>query len=372
MKVLHLLGATEDNGGILTSLRGLVSARGPTIHRVWVNAGFRETRHPSLDYRRSPNALDESANHLWLAWRAWRAFRDLRGLLAAEPHDILHAHTRGAFAVMLMAARWLAIPLLFTNHTYARRIGLYQRGARDPRIRTVLLTPNMARHYGLAAAPGRIDIVPECCADSWFTGALASRPPARQRQVRLLGLGNWVRWKKWDLLLRALVSLPDSVRHRLQFDLWGPTPSEPDAQAFAAELVTLSKDPRLSGCVRLHGPTTGVREKVAEADWLVLPSTNEPCSLAILESLAQGLPVLASDSGGNVDLIRTRHNGLTFAADNVTALANQLAAIAEGFSVASDPAQIRESVRHCSATAVSAAYDRIYGELAGTRSAVGA
>ena len=54
-------------------------------------------------------------------------------------------------------------------------------------------------------------------------------------------------------------------------------------------------------------PTHQVADVVAAADWFVLPSTHEPCSVALIEALALGVPVIASASGGNVDIVQAAH-----------------------------------------------------------------
>ena len=55
MRILHLLGATDDTGGILTVLRNLqeTAVPGGWQHVVWVNEAYRESRRPALDYRYS-------------------------------------------------------------------------------------------------------------------------------------------------------------------------------------------------------------------------------------------------------------------------------------------------------------------------------
>lgn len=373
MKVLHLLGATEDNGGILSTIRGL-SSTGPqfgTTHCVWVNDAYQETRAPSLDYRRCPQALDESHNHLELAWRGWRAARHLADTLQREPFDILHAHSRGAFAVAAFLTRRLPRTVVFTNHTYARRRGLYQWGARQPRWITVLLTRNMGRHYGLTQPSDRLHFIPECCPDSFFTKPLTSPRSPSSRVIRLIGVGNWVRWKKWDLLLRALAALPADLRKRFQFTLWGPTPAEPDARTYSAELQALQESLALQDIVTLNGPSRRIPELLSDSDWFVLPSTNEPCSVALLEALCHGIPALVSNSGGNVDIVTPGVNGLHFDADSIESLTKQLVDIATDAAPIRPPVEIRESVRSYSATHVAGAYDQLYRPLIRTPASPG-
>ena len=134
MKILHLLGATEDHGGIVSVVRGIqtTTAAQGLRHVVWVNAGFSNRRPPELDLRRSRFALDEDRNHPRLLLRAALALPGLLRLLRAESFAVIHAHTRGGFATAMLLNRLLGRRVLFTNHTYANRTGLYRRAAQLP------------------------------------------------------------------------------------------------------------------------------------------------------------------------------------------------------------------------------------------------
>ena len=126
MKILHLLGATEDTGGILTVLRNLQNAdRTGTEHVVLVHEAYRETRQPALTYRRSRHLVAESPRHGELLRRALPALRELRQLLRKEHFDVLHGHSRGALLLALGISLGWRRPVLFTHHAYARRKGLY-------------------------------------------------------------------------------------------------------------------------------------------------------------------------------------------------------------------------------------------------------
>lgn len=367
MKVLHLLGATEDNGGILSTLRGLSTASASIgiTHAVWVNEAYVEKRTPALDYRRARHALDESSSHLRLAWHAWRSVADLRRLLQSEPFDILHAHTRGAFALSVLFQRQFPRPIVFTNHTYARRIGMYRWGANQHRLISVVLTPNMARHYGLTVDDTRVHCIPECCPDAFLNAPLRDpgTPKASNTPIRLLGIGNIVRWKKWNLLLEALAALPQSSRNRFHFHHWGPTPAEPDAIQFDAELKRQTTRLQLASQVTWHGSTRDVPAQLLQSEWFVLPSTNEPCSVALLEALAHGVPALVSRSGGNVDIVTPGLNGSHFDPDDAASLSRQLHQIAAGETSLARPTEIRDSVRRYSASRVAAAYGELYRRI---------
>lgn len=73
---------------------------------------------------------------------------------------------------------------------------------------------------------------------------------------------------------------------------------------------------------------------LAAADVLALPSCLLPdgrtdsAPLVLLEAMAAGLPVVASDLGGNAELIRHQHNGLLVPPHDVAALERALARLA--------------------------------------------
>lgn len=367
LSVLHLVGNHGDHGGILSVIRALQSATQESIrHVVWVNRDFRQTRQPTLELRPNPHAVDEDRNHLRLLLRNLQAWPALKGLLRKEAFDVVHAHTRGSLPLALLLAR--SRPVLFTNHTYANRGGLYRFAAARRRMRTVLLTANMARHYGLTPSPGRLEIVSACCDDSWFERPLPAPSCSSPAEVlQLVGVGNLVRWKKWDLIVRALATLPPELRNRLRLTVWGPVPEDADARAFAEELTGLIQELKLGPIVTLAGPTNDVPSALSAADTFLLPSTNEPCSVALMEALASGRPVVASRSGGNLDIVREGRTGLLFQPDDVADLAAQLRQLLDGTFRPVAPAEIRESVRMRSATAVGAEHRRIYKELAEAR-----
>jgi glycosyltransferase involved in cell wall biosynthesis len=366
MRVLHLLGATEDIGGILSVIRNLQTATADlgVEHVVWVNQAYREVRRPALTYRFSCHLLGESANHFQLLWRSVRAIGELKAQLAVEPFDVLQAHSRGAlFLTAGVAVLWHR-PILYTNHAYARRLGPYRWAARRRHMRTSLLTPNMARHYGLSPEADRVAIISECCADGFFSAPLVSR---RERKagapLRLVGLGNIYHTKKWHLLVEAIAQLDEAERRQIEFHHWGPVPEAPGCAAYDRQLRGLIQSGGVTGCCRLHGATLSAEETLREADWFVLPSTNEPCSVALIEALALGVPALVSASGGNVDIVQSGRTGRLFAPDDVTSLRDTLRLVLRDEKPMATPAEIRESVRARSAKAVADQYCRLYEEL---------
>ena len=365
LKVLHLVGDHEDAGGVLSVIRNIqaVTPSGVIHHSVWVKEGYKETRQPSLEYRYSRSVVAESTNHFKLFTQALPAFGDLKRLLKEESFDVIHAHSRGTLLIAVLVARFLKRPVVFTNHNYARRHGLYQWAAKQPHMHTVVLTPNMARHYGLNEGMDRLNIISACFSASLLDESLVGRNPiSKEKPVRLIGVGNVIGWKKWDLIVKALKLLHDKDRVRIQCDIWGPTLDLPESKSFDKDLRAMIDKAGVADQFHLKGSTTDVKSKLQASDWFVLPSTNEPCSVALMEALAMGLPALVSESGGNVDLVHTGC-GLHFKPDNPESLADQLKSILHGSFCPLSPQQIRDSVAMRSATVVYEAYHKLYQTL---------
>jgi glycosyltransferase involved in cell wall biosynthesis len=105
------------------------------------------------------------------------------------------------------------------------------------------------------------------------------------------------------LLLRALARVTAAGRGAPTLLLAGRGPMQ---SAIEAEIERL----QLGGRVRLLGEIADVRPVLAACNGTVLPSTAvETFSMAMLESMAMGVPVLASDIGGLGEAIDSGVNG---------------------------------------------------------------
>ena len=215
----------------------------------------------------------------------------------------------------------------------------------------------------------RAEIVSECGADRFFEMPIRTMGLPTSGEVRLTGLGNLVRWKQWDLLLESIAMLPDDLRRRVRATVWGPIPKDSDSMEFARSLEAMAAGPRMEGRVVFGGPTHAVEQVLREADLFVLPSTNEPCSVALIEAMATGLPALVSASGGNVDIVRHGKTGLLFQPGSARDLALQLERVLRGEVCLGTAAEIRASVMGRCARDVAARYANIYARLAGNGTA---
>jgi len=146
--------------------------------------------------------------------------------------------------------------------------------------------------------------------------ALAAASPALECPVsaRLaVYAGRLDRAKGLDTLLAAwpavLARFPDA-----QLWLAGEGPYGPDLQAAIASRG-------LTGRVVLAGVFDSVDELLLAADLFVIPSLEEGMSVALLEAMAAGLPIVASDIPGNRDVVSDGREALLVPVEDPRALA---------------------------------------------------
>ena len=143
--------------------------------------------------------------------------------------------------------------------------------------------------------------------------AFGAADPYPHPRPYILGMGSLVPHKGFDLLLRAYALLP-ADRPDLLIAGDGPE-REP--------LADLARDLGIEHQVHLLGMVTGDR-KVSlyrSATCFVCPSRREPFANVLLESLASGVPAVATDVGGNREIVRHEENGLLCAPDSPAAIA---------------------------------------------------
>ena len=121
---------------------------------------------------------------------------------------------------------------------------------------------------------------------------------------------------------------------------------------YGAELVIFGRGP-LKRELEIHAKTIGVKvhfvtERItdeelvnlyAAADCFVLPSLYEPCSVALIEAMACGKAIVATDAGGNKELIKNMKGGMIVPTRDSHALANAISRILQDKKLATKFAQ---------------------------------
>lgn len=116
----------------------------------------------------------------------------------------------------------------------------------------------------------------------------------RPGPLRLVFMGRLIALKGLDIALQAMTR----ARHPVTLDILGDGDQR---AALEAQVVALG----LQDSVRFHGflPQTDCARHLVGADALILPSLRECGGAVVLEAMAMGLPVIASDWGGPADYL---------------------------------------------------------------------
>jgi glycosyltransferase involved in cell wall biosynthesis len=118
----------------------------------------------------------------------------------------------------------------------------------------------------------------------------------------------------------------------------------------------------ISAVVFFLGDRTDVHELLAGMDVFVLSSNNEGYSLALLEAAAACLPLVATDVGGNRDIVKHGQTGLLVPPQDSVALAEALLTLVSDSQQADRLGDNARSwvEQHASVDAMADAYERLY------------
>jgi glycosyltransferase involved in cell wall biosynthesis len=94
-----------------------------------------------------------------------------------------------------------------------------------------------------------------------------------------------------------------------------------DNAAYLGTLKEIATAPPLAGRVRFLGERADVPELLSAADALLVPSWDEPFGRVVVEGMAVGVPVIASDEGGPAEIIENGVSGLLVPGRDAEALA---------------------------------------------------
>ena len=163
-----------------------------------------------------------------------------------------------------------------------------------------------APSQGLKALSEKADPFPvEVVPNGINTDLFRPEPERRAKVPTLLSVGRLHTQKNVGYLLNLVAALKKKTEIRAQ--IIGDGPERPGLERTAAGLG-------ITDCIQFSGwlPREEVREAYQSATFLVHASSYEGMSNVILEALASGLPVAASQIPENCELIQDATNGFLF------------------------------------------------------------
>ncbi|HID74137.1 MAG TPA: glycosyltransferase family 1 protein, partial [Thermoplasmata archaeon] len=161
----------------------------------------------------------------------------------------------------------------------------------------------VVRQYGVPA--GKVRVIPN--------GVWSSKHrPSDMARPDVVAVGRIHERKGFDLLVRAVARSPDALHgHRLTIVGSGE---------MEASLRALIRSEGVATRVRLAGhlPDDRLRDLLAHARLLVMPSRYEGFGMVMIEGMASGLPVLSTRAGAAPDVIEAGVNGFLVGPDDPT------------------------------------------------------
>jgi glycosyltransferase involved in cell wall biosynthesis len=254
-----------------------------------------------------------------------RAWLPLVRLLRRERIDVLHAHKFGSNLWGSLVGRLACVPVVVAHeHSWANEAGtlrrLLDRFVIAPLADAIVAVSRADRELMVRVEripPERVRVIPNGIPVPQPTGAdvraeLGLGPDA----LVAVSVARLVPVKALDVLVEAAALLAPDLP-RLRVVLVGDGPEEARLRALVAERG-------LEQVVLLTGPRGDVPDVLAAADVAVICSDTEGMPLAVIEYLAAGLPVVATNVGGLPELVEDGVDGLLVPARDSRALAEAL------------------------------------------------
>jgi len=239
----------------------------------------------------------------WLLyyWSIFAAFHRL--VKEGWRPDIIHAHIFIAGVPAVILGKIYRIPVIITEHWSVfplNKLTLFDRiRVRFAMNRARLILPvsdNLKKHIKRHGVKNRFCVVPNTV-DTRVFYPLLNRGK-RKNEIKNILMVAWFKpIKGVPYLLEALNQIKDRKKDFI-LDIIGDGPNR-------AEYEKMSADLGLSDVVRFHGLKT--KEEIAkfmrECDFFILPSLWENLPCVLIEAIASGASVIATDVGGVKEIV---------------------------------------------------------------------
>jgi glycosyltransferase involved in cell wall biosynthesis len=224
--------------------------------------------------------------------------------------ELVHTHLKHADVVGAIAARWLGLPVLSTLHVIEdaglNRTGRYKRAAgvaarRSSAARTIALSSSQRSWYaGVAGSTDHLVVLPNGVADPGPPGTadiagLRSEIGVPRGAPLIVSVSLMRPEKGHALLLDAVATLPQDWPGIVA--LAGDGPLRPGLEG------RVRADPALRDRVRFLGYRSDVPTLLRAADLVLHTSLEDALPTTLIQALAVGVPIVATDVGGIPDIV---------------------------------------------------------------------
>jgi len=344
-RILHVVGDSKYGGGSVIIIRLALAA---------MEAGFDVdvlATDPVFQDALKANGIGVVPLHC--IWRDIRPFRDIAGLwrlrryLVAHPYDIVHTHTSKAGFVG-RAAAWMAkVPaIVHTVHGFAfheessqvalRAYSFLERRAAHWCHRLVTVS-RFHRQWALELGigyPGQIVAIPNGIpamrvAPSRSSEAVRTELGIAPGTVAVMVPGRLAPQKGLEYLVEAFELLARRGQRDVVLVIVGDGILREPLQQKCRELGIEDR-------VVFTGYREDIGDVVSASDYIVLPSLREGLSIALLEAMAAGKPIVTTSIGSNLEATDNGRVARIVPPKDVVALADSIEYLLQHPDVAGD------------------------------------
>lgn len=179
-------------------------------------------------------------------------------------------------------------------------------------------------------------------------------------KVKILFIGRLIPRKGFQRVVQALPNVRQLATVPFEVEVVGTGAAQVKLDTLAAQLG-------VSDLIRYIGtvPYDKLEKSYQYADIFVLTSLSEGMPSVILEAMGCGLPIIASDVGGNNEIVSEGDNGFLIKGDDITLLAGRLAELINNRELRQ---RMGERSRHRALqfdwSAIMGHYNELYGKFA--------
>lgn len=276
--------------------------------------------------------LEQNGVHVTVCRRSWR-FDALPGLrlwreIARWRPDIVHTPFGWMSPVAsAIPCRLLGIPLvdgrMRDGKVWLRRVHKYKLGLS---FATRVVANSEAGLRALGVGLPRGQVIYNSFDDRRLKNLHCQKPDAANGRTIVVMAARMERDKDYLTFMKAARTLAESDADRWLFLSIGDGPDRKELMREAADLVE-------QGCVAFPQPSLEVLHHICSADIGVLMTDPryhaEGCSNALMEYMACGLPCVASQSGGNAEIVEDGVTGYLCPPRDSRRLASRLRFLAD-------------------------------------------
>lgn len=230
----------------------------------------------------------------------------IRVFLQLKKCDVVHIHSPHALKFVYPILSLLSVKIIYTRHgaaplTATHWVNLHKKANKYIDAITFVSQEGLENFHRVH----QWDSVPNYVIDNGVLIKPVDKKLSKQARFKIGSVGRMIPLKNQISLLRAVTLLPKSLQEQLEVHFFGDGGCLKLLQAYDTEQNWQTK-------VVFHGMVNDRNIIYSSFDLLAVTSETEGLSMVIIEAMANKIPVVATNVGGNPKLVIDDTTGYLF------------------------------------------------------------